>query len=264
MIKPLIIFLIFSLILGSNLAFAEQIFITLSHRTDEIVFDGKWSFEAEWKASSEDIINFKDGTKFSIRSAHDYENLYFLIDFISDRRIEKHGDRAVICLGDNTEKRSFATKADFCFLVAIGSKHPITLQGGSQLSQKAFLQKVENHPGLIAVGGTSDKNDRYSRIPHASYEFKIPIEIIGSSDVYSMYIQLFDANHNKIYNWPQNAIYERYPFIPPPKDWGTMISPDKSIPEFEFPLYLLSIIILAIVITRSSIFKTSSKIYQTK
>ena len=76
----------------------------------------------------------------------------------------------------------------------------------------------------------SDKEDKYSAISHASYEFKIPIELIGRSDNYGFYVNVFDANSNVAYSWPEEIKLESFS-IPNPSLWGNLISPDKSLLE---------------------------------
>ena len=44
--------IILSMILIPTFVFAEEFFITQNNEADNIIFDGKWSFEREWKQSS--------------------------------------------------------------------------------------------------------------------------------------------------------------------------------------------------------------------
>ena len=233
------------------MVYAEHIFTTYGQFGDGIIFDGKWTFLKEWKPSSEDIIGFNDGKTLSIKTGHDRSNLYVLLDFISERSFAKFADFGMVCISTDFGKENHPEDNDYCFVVPLGSKNPITLKGGSPLGKNNYFTKIKNHPDLVSVGGISDKNDRYTSVPHTTYEFKIPVEIFGASDMYRFYVALYDANANKIYTWPQDIATETYPYVPPSSRWGELISPDKSLPEFQLPvLILLPVISLAIYLTR--------------
>ena len=229
-------------------SYADEIWTTLRIYSDDVIFDGKWSFLSEWKDTSEDKIIFDDGKKLAIRTGHDYENLYVMINFISDTTFDKNADYGIVCidgLNDQTEKPNLD---DYCFSVSLGTSKLHSLQGGSDFASNAYWKKIENNPAVIAVGGMSDKNDRYTKISHATYEFKIPIEIFGRSDVYGFYVGAFDAHESKIYGWPDTETHFRYPHVPEPENWGNLVSPDKSIPEFEdLGLIIFSILSITIV-----------------
>lgn len=235
-----------------NYSYAEQIFIASSEQAHKIIFDGAWTFHDEWKWASETIMDFNGEHHMAIKTTHDYENLYILIDFFSDRSIQKFADRGTVCVDNNvetTEKKP--DKNTYCFLITLGSDRPVTLQGGTLLSKTGFMKKVENHPKLIAIGGVSSKDDRYSGIPHAIYEFKIPLEIFGRSNIYGFYVSAFDAKTGKEYSWPSNAGVDSYSFTQTPDKWGQIVSPDKSIPEFNFPILILLSIIIVIFLGKN-------------
>jgi len=243
MIKIIFIISILLVFTLPNNIFAEEIFTTVSHDTDDIVYDGLWSFLFEWKRTSEDKIRYDDGKLMAIKTAHDYENLYVLVDVISDKTPSPMADRGMICIDSKADKTVHADDDDYCFLTSLKAKNPITLNGGTQFIQNANFKKVDNHSEFKAVGGISNGTDRYSKIPHATYEFKIPLEVFGKSHEYGFFVQAYDYNENRFYNWPKNSTSEKYPFIPSPNQWGSLISPDKSIPEFGFPLVILMFIL---------------------
>ena len=124
-------------------------------------------------------------------------------------------------------------------MAKVGSNTPVTLQGGGFNAFQGYYQKIENHPDLIAVGGISGEWDRYSKVPHSSYEFKIPLEIIGKSNNYGFFIAVHDPDSGNYFGWPTDAKLEKYPFIPIPEKWGLLVSPDSSIPEFDLPFLIL-------------------------
>lgn len=247
MIK-LIIALIMLIIICPHLVFAQpQIFTTLRGGVNSIVWDGKWTFLQEWKPTSEDILQFNDGNELSVKTGHDRENLYVFLDFVNEHQLKKFSDYGLVCMAANKTIESSPQKDDYCFLVALGSHNPLTFQGGGYLALTNDFIKIGNDPGLIAVGGVSDEHDRYSSKPHASYEFKIPIKVVGRSDVYGFYTATFDAQTGKTYSWPQNVTSNSFPSVPPPAKWGELISPDKTLPEFPYPLIMMLLATIAII-----------------
>ena len=241
------IFLCVLTILGANSVYAEQILTTYRDDGNQTIFDGKWTFMQEWKRTS---YNEAAGG-LVIRTGHDYNNLYVLLDFIPQHKFSKYSDHGEVCIVANPSKESYPQKDDYCFIITLGSKNPITLQGGSSLGENNYFTKIKNNSDLTAVGGISDSNDRYSEILHTSYEFKIPIEIVGRSDKYGFYAAVYDSNANRVYSWPENATEKNFPDIPSSTNWGELISPDKSLPEFQWPLLVLvSAIFTIIYLTR--------------
>jgi hypothetical protein len=232
-----------------NYAFAQEIPVTLNIDSDEIIFDGKWTYRQEWKQTSLHNEIYIDKHEMVIKVGHDYENLYVLLDFITKAHNWK--DRAFVCLDRSLEPDSKPSATTFCFTATPDSQHPKIMQGGSLIAVTGFFTQIPNHPDFIAMGGISDENDRFSRIPHESYEFKIPIDVIGRSDRYWFYVSVVDGNTGKSYNWPQLATPDKYPYIPPPNQWGKIVSPDQSIPEFSLPSFILiSTLVLSIIVGR--------------
>lgn len=238
----------------------DLIKIGYHENTKNIIFDGDWTFTQEWKPASENKISFEDGNKLSVKTAHDGNNIFVVIDFISDTSADRISDKGIVCIDSKYDQSSSMQKDDFCFISLMNSNKSITLQGGTDYSSIGNLQKISNHPDLITVGGLTGKFDRYSTVPHTIYEFKIPIEVFGRSDVYGFFAGAFDSKTGHLYGWPQNVIKEEYPFIPQPNQFGTIISPDKSIPEFNLStllFFLVPLIITFTVITKFNLFKTN-------
>ena len=247
MIK-LIVASIVLIIFYPHLVFAQpQIFTTLRGGTDSIIWDGKWSYLQEWKPMSEDILRYNDGNELAVKTGHDRENLYVFLDFFTENQFRKFSDYGVVCAVANKTIESYPQKDDYCFLVSLGSHNPVTLQGGGDLAMTNHFMNIENDPNLIAVGGVSDNHDRYSYIPHSSYEFRIPIKIIGRSDIYGFYVATYDAQTKKVYSWPQNITNTEFPSIPSPSGWGELVSPDKSLPEFPYPAIMMLLSTMVII-----------------
>ena len=167
--------------LFSNAAFADEpIKITISSTFDDVIFDGEWSFRNEWKASTLDQFRFADDD-LVLRTAHQDDYMYVLIDVLGDTTNDRMADRAIVCI-DGDETSEMADESDWCYVATRGSKNGHTLNGGSPSFQTSHFNIQKNHLDFIAIGGTSGENDRYVKIPHAAYEFKIPIEQIGFED----------------------------------------------------------------------------------
>ena len=116
--------------------------------------------------------------------------------------------------------------------------------------------RILNDKNFIAVGTASDKYDRYSKNPHASYEFKIPLDVLARSDNYGFYVSIFDGNSQNYYSWPYEI--KKQNLISSPSQWGNLISPDKSLPEFNISFLFSFIIIfmmIFIIITKLNLFK---------
>lgn len=244
----LLIVILISFTVGTASAI-EPIMITFSGDMDKLIFDGKWTGK-EWKRSSLNDIDYNNTVSIKLRSAHQGDFIYLLVDFVSDVHPDKGADRAVVCFDGNNNKEVTADLDDYCFVATLGRNSGSTLQGGSPLLFTSHFKNIRNSDDFIAIGNISDENDRYSTIPHSSYEFRIPTDLIGRSDSYGFYLGVYDAYYNKLYTWPENI--EDNPLkIPTPSRWGDLISPDKSLPEFNWPiLVLLPSFLFIILLTR--------------
>ena len=245
----IILGLTFSVLIMSsplNVFASELIMITKSDKMKDLVLDGKWSYTTEWKVSSLTKIN-SNNLEIILRTAHYEEFIYVLVDVVGDRNLEKNSDRAIICFDTKNNKTIKPDDNDFCFISVLGKNISKTIQGGSITAVNGYFKNIQNPNNLITVGSPSDENDRYSKTPHSSYEFKIPIDFIGRTDVYGFYMGVYDANSNELHSWPTNIISENSMKIPSPQQWGELISPDKSLPEFNFPFLILVPTLLGII-----------------
>ena len=237
---------------GSATAITEPIKITISPGMDKIIFDGKWTYFTEWKASSLDTLHYDDGMIIILRTAHQNNFIYVFVDVVSDTHLDKNADRAMVCLDASNDKNKISDTDDYCFLAILEGKSAFVYQGGSLVELNSDFKKIPTPGGFIGTGGVSDKNDRYSLIPHASYEFRIPTDLVGRSNNYGFYLSVYDAHTNKVYSWPQNLIVDKNIQIPNPSNWGEMVSPDSSLPEFESSMFILVPAFLIVVyITKS-------------
>jgi len=250
----LFVFLIIVLLVPNSFAESNDIPITLGNQNIEIDFDGKWSFTAEWKASSLNEIKTDLGPIY-LRTFHLGNFIYVMIDAVADKTIDKGYDKATICFDSKNEKSITPDENDYCFSVTLGKKNPTTFRGNQQLKE---FEIIDNPSGLIAVADASDENDRYTSIPHSSYEFKIPIEPLERKDVYGFYVEVYDESSSQSFSWPPEIETNLLSNIPSPQKWGIIWSPDKSLPEFELPLVTMMFGIVAIIFISKKIVRLNS------
>ena len=238
----------------------KSILITKSNSMKEINFDGKWTFYQEWKQTSWNPIKFDGNIVFHLRTAHQGNFIYVLIDDISDTNTNIGSDKATVCIDSKNNKSKFLDNDDYCFIVQLEERNFIdtllnkqdsfVIQGDSQSKSFKELEKIKVKE-FVGIGAMSDKEDKYSSISHASYEFKIPIELIGRSDNYGFYVNVFDASSNVVYSWPEDIKLESFD-ISSPSLWGNLISPDKSLlenSESESVDFFVILLVMALVIT---------------
>ena len=195
-----------------------------------VQFDGGWTFGSEWKNSSYAKFEYDQTDAIILRTAHEDKFFYVFINYLTDFTNDHIADRAIVCF-DGYDTSSIADESDWCYAVSRGSGNGHTLQGGSPIYQTSHFNLVKNHPDFVAHGGTSGENDRYVAIPHAAYEFRIPIEQIGFQDEYGFFVQVFDGNDIKTY--PKEFSGKFPQKIPSPVKWGKIVSPDHSISNYD-------------------------------
>ena len=229
-----------------NEAFAEEpIWILESEAFHNI--DGKWTFVSEWKEAADVQLSYNNGGKLILRIAHDRNYIHVLVDHLGDISPNKGEDKAIICLNGNS-KNTKPEKNDYCFIVTLGRINPVVLQGGSPSIVKSNFKRIFE-TGFEGMGGVT-VTDRYSVIPHVTYEFKIPVDLVGRSNEYQFYVAVYESD-NYVLTWPKYITLKNNFVIPPPSNWGTMISPDKSLPEFHFLYFVFFVPLLMIVILRT-------------
>lgn len=253
---PLIFLFTVLLLINVPTIFSETpLPITKSYDMENVIFDGKWTTPLEWKRTSLESIVFETEEVIKLRFGHQDEFVYVMLDIVTDRDIDSKGDQAIICFDTKNDKSQMLDENDFCFKSVL-DEDSITLKG--DLKENKIIQ-INNSKEFLAVGGVSDENDFYDKSnPHVVFEFRIPTEVITRQSTYGFFISYHDANSNTTSAWPTDITIENKDHIPSPSLWGEMVSPDKSLPEFHFPmLILIPIIFTIIVITRlkSNVFR---------
>jgi hypothetical protein len=232
--------------------------ITLSDKMDQVIFDGRWTHETEWKRSSQDTISYVElNEQFQLRTAHQDNFIYVMIDFVTDNDIDLGKDSATVCLDIKNDKTQIPNENDFCFTTILGETKSMILQGNDE----KIFKEISNEYGFIAIGTSSDENDHYSPLPHTSYEFKIPTDLVSRSNIYGFYVGVYDASLNKTFSWPTEINLEYSSEIPSPSMWGEIISPDKSLPEFNLPILALLPALIAIILLSRFKFTTKQNVF---
>jgi len=246
--------LIFSLSIENTFAISEPILITKSSSMEHIIFDGKWTNYSEWKQSSHNPYIFDNGKMtIHLRTAHFENYIYVFVDPINDLTLDEKMDEATICFDGKNNKSEIHDTNDFCFSVSLGNNEGSVFQGNSIEESITSMQIISNPDDFIAISSISDENDRYTKTPHPSYEFKIPIELLERSDNYGFYLSVYDASLDKFYSWPENSTRENSSDIPSPSKWGNIVSPDKSLPELNLPILIFAILIFTIILVQSKV-----------
>ena len=168
-----------------NNTFAEDpILISISTDRQNVIFDGKWSDGFEWKQGSYDKFDFDDDSQIILRSSHQGDFIYLHVNFVTDISIDKGLDSAIVCFDTKNDKSILPQSDDYCFSTSLYRQQSFTYQGSDTPAINGYFKKIKNHEDFIAVGSASDKFDRYSSYPHSSYEFKIPLDVIGRTNNY--------------------------------------------------------------------------------
>jgi len=237
-----------SLFYNDVYALSEPILISISSPMKDVVFDGKWTSFTEWKPTSLSYI-VNDDKQSILRTAHFENYVYIFIDSVDDFTLDFKQDAAIVCFEKNDNITDHNT---FCFLSHLGNDQGIVLQENSTKITPIVFQEIQTPKNFIAISTVSDENDRYTKIPHPSFEFKIPTDLIGRSDNYRFFVSVYDHSSNIFFTYPemeQNNIMN----IPSSQLWGNLISPDKSLPELHYPIMIFVVMILSLIILQSKI-----------
>lgn len=122
-----------------------------------------------------------------MRTAHQDNHIYIFVDVLSDTILDKGADRTTICFDTNNDKSTTAKDDDYCFVAILGREEGFVMQGGSSLALHSNFHGIPSHVDFIVIGNVSNENDHYSNIPHASYEFRIPTDLVGRSNTYGFF-----------------------------------------------------------------------------
>ncbi|MEM2760586.1 MAG: hypothetical protein QXU32_02720 [Nitrososphaerales archaeon] len=228
--------------------------------------DGAWTTEFEWVAAKGWYIHYDNSGEMILKTTHDTEYIYVLLELISDE-VRNDKDMALICFDTKADGGDAPQEDDYCFIVYMS---------GTTLVERGNSVDYDEIPitdGIIMKGGMSADKSPYYVEPHTSFEFRIPVDIIGPSERYGFYALVLNADTGSIsdedqeephvvptcgiqYDWPgeygeQGLISDPNCLRAPPSKWGTLVSPTGTIPEFPMPVIVLtSILATTILIAR--------------
>lgn len=224
-----------------NETFAEEPIIITEAKPIQVI-DGKWGFTSEWKESEYIGLSYDNGGKLVLRILHDRDYIYVLVDNLGDTFPNNGEDRATICLNSKNEN---IEKNDYCFIVTLNRKNSIVLEENPLHTTNSKFKRIfkTEFEGMGDVTVT----DRHSVVSHVTYEFKIPVDLVGRSNEYQFYVAVYEAQNNYTLTWPKYITLKNNFDIPPTSSWGTMISPDKSLPEFPLSISILVITMIVII-----------------
>ena len=241
----------------------EPVYITISsYLEDNIKWDGKWSFETEWKHSALKDISLGNDTLTSynayLRTAHQNDYIYVMINMKTNESISNDSldvskiNSAYVCFNSSRIDKSLSDDDydAFCFVSNLknNSKHILGFSDNNDIDQTILhLNKI----GFIGVGGISDEFDRYDPInAHPVFEFRIPIDLIGRNNVYDFLIGVQDSDGIH-HCWPCITPQNNIPTI---DKWGMIISPDKSLPEFgSLTHFTIFLVMMSVVVICSNV-----------
>jgi len=193
--------------------------------------DGMWSTKTEWIDASETKIVENQSTAY-LRAKYDELFVYILVDFVSDQGLDKSGDLTVTCFDTRSNGGNFPLSDDYCFyrVTRTGEDMNGIIQGNG--TEWVILQEAESWDPydnkFDAAVAYSQMNDPYdSNNNHVIYEFRIPIDTYGLSEMMKFYVYVNDAYSNEFVEWPTNAGGKQLKLIvknvlPPPNKWGVL------------------------------------------
>ena len=155
--------------------------------------------------------------------------MYVYIDVVSDITPAIGSDNALVCIDGNNDKNKIPDDDDYCFSSSLKRKTVFTYQGEGIFGFNGNFQKIPNHNDLIIMSDFTDKDNRWNKTKHSSYEFRIPFELIDRSNTFGFFVSVFDSNGNNLYSWPYDVERKHLLHIPSPSVWGNLVSPDNSI-----------------------------------
>jgi hypothetical protein len=191
--------------------------------------DGIWTSGSEWATAGQTMVNYTDNTRLVIWGVHDSDFIYVMLEMPDDHVMDGHGG---ICFDTLSDGGPYMNRDDYCYVMG-STLREYRGDGRTTLMQQAPLDQF-----VTAQRGLSDsKSPVYASSPHVSYEFKIPLDDLGSDNTQFGFYVSFDTrgqtnNYNFYYSWPDYNTAE-YLRVASPRSWGTVsLSPDIEVPEF--------------------------------
>ena len=177
--------LIITAFFGFMLFFARgsaTIAITSSLSINEVTIDGKWTTPHEWEDATKISLNRGNEMTqiipgyFFIKDDKNF--LYILIDYISDKNIDKK-DVAKICLDTNNDKANAPGFDDYMIGLdwSTGNASEIIWKGNGN----NWILEKKIQFGFKVVSTNDAEKDPYLKLPHLIYEFAVSKVLLKNS-----------------------------------------------------------------------------------
>jgi len=140
--SQILFFIIFSSLVGIAYADSDDSILIGKSNFEHLIFDGKWTFEKEWKPTTLQTIHYENGTTIHFRIAHDTESIYAYFDVVDDVEPVRMADRAVICIDFGYNQSKIPDSDDYCFVANLDSRNGSVHQGASNIPGKNSWKKL--------------------------------------------------------------------------------------------------------------------------
>jgi hypothetical protein len=217
---------------------------------DGQVGQDEWNDANEVQLTSGDIGGF-------MRTKHDSENLYVLLEFTSDTVRHPQGfDNGWVGIDAKDNGASSPQDDDFLFM---SSGRRFYLGNGTgwaviERDQEHRIPGVQGWEGAKAFGISP-----YSNQPHAINEFKIPLKIVANAMSFGFSVAMTDLDGRKVVEWPAGGGTTWDFWVGPGTPAGAYASPDKwgtiellstsmvQNQPFDYTIILIAISVIAII-----------------
>jgi len=210
--------------------------ITCGKLDNPVMIDGKWTNEEEWVDAFQVSIGFAQGSgEAYFKAKHDDNNLYALIDFISDVESQEADSGGVIIDSKNNGGSTPQTD-DFILLCRWNSltQYSAVIAWGTGTAWGDWTGLTG---GFKVVCSKNAANDPYSSSSHLIYEFQIPISQLDPTGV-GILVFAFDREVNKG-AWP-------YADSQNPSQYNYMKFVTQVIPEFSTATSMVLLLLLGV------------------
>lgn len=191
-----------------------------------VTIDGKWTNANEWADASESHMSpqFGSGTAY-VRTKHDSEHFYVLVDFISDTLLGP-GDYCTIRLDTKGDGGDAPKEDDYSFVLEwwTTSSSDFWMRRGTGMAWGVLQSPIT---GATASSDCKPSDDPYLTAAHMVYEFNIPLTIFSSSMSGAICVEVQDRYPTGITMlWPPTYSTDK------PSSWGKLTVSTVPIPEF--------------------------------
>lgn len=210
-----------------GLAQAQEQSVTCWTLMNPVTMDGKWTNPQEWTDASESrmVPQLWNGTAY-VRTKHDADYVYVLVDYISDT-ILGAGDYCTLRFDTKGDGGNAPHEDDYSFVfewLTVGSSSFQMRQGVGYSWGVLVLDPI----GATAKSDCKPSVDPYLEAAHMVYEFKIPLALFGSSVNSRVCVDAQDRYPSGITMlWPNTFNTEW------PSTWGKLAISTVPIPEFS-------------------------------